>query len=81
MPATFGAGIDPSTRKRDRNPELFGTGKWSRVLIDATMNLDYDPDPDFDGARFPPRVWPQEGDVQAVQARWKELGLDGKRRG
>jgi len=81
MPATFGAGIDPSTRKRDRNPELFGTGKWHRVLIDATMNLDYDPDPDLDGARFPPKVWPGETDVQAVQARWKELGLDRKRRG
>src|SRR5881227_2296474 len=23
MPATFGAGLDPSTRKRDRNPTLF----------------------------------------------------------
>jgi UbiD family decarboxylase len=81
MPETFGAGIDPSTRKRDRNPELFGTGKWSRVLIDATMNLDYDPDPDFDGARFPPTVWPGEADLRAAQARWKELGLDKKRRG
>jgi UbiD family decarboxylase len=81
MPDTFGAGIDPSTRKRDRNPELFGTGKWSRVLIDATMNLDYDPDPDFGGARFPPTVWPQESDLRAAQARWKELGLDKKPRG
>ena len=60
MPSTFGAGLDPSTRKRDRNPALFGTGKWNRVLIDATMNLDYDPDPDFGGARFPPKVWPTE---------------------
>ena len=32
-------------------PALFGTGKWNRVLIDATMNLDYDPDPDLGGAR------------------------------
>src|SRR5260370_1160892 len=53
MPATFGMGIDPSVRKRDRNPTLFGTGKWNRVLIDATMNLDYDPDPDLGAARFP----------------------------
>jgi len=43
MPSTFGLGLDPSTRKRDRNPTLYGTGKWNRVLIDATMNLDYDP--------------------------------------
>ena len=61
MPATFGLGLDPSTRKRDRDPTLFGTGKWNRVLIDATINLDYDPDPDFGGARYPPTVWPSEG--------------------
>jgi UbiD family decarboxylase len=76
MPATFGLGLDPSTRKRDRNPTLFGTGKWNRVLIDATINLDYDPDPDFGGARFPPTVWPASDDVDAAKARWSELGLD-----
>ena len=76
MPGTFGLGLDPSTRRRDRNPALFGTGKWNRVLIDATMNLDYDPDPDLGGARFPPTVWPNQEDVAAVQARWGELGLD-----
>jgi UbiD family decarboxylase len=78
MPGTFGLGLDPSTRRRDRNPALFGTGKWNRVLIDATMNLDYDPDPDLGGARFPPTVWPNQDDVAAVEARWKELGLDRK---
>jgi 4-hydroxy-3-polyprenylbenzoate decarboxylase len=79
MPATFGLGLDPSTRRRDRNPALFGTGKWNRVLIDATQNIDYDPDPDLGGARFPPTVWPAEDDVAAAKARWQELGLDRKR--
>jgi UbiD family decarboxylase len=78
MPGTFGLGLDPSTRRRDRNPALFGTGKWNRVLIDATQNLDYDPDPDLGGARFPPTVWPSQEDVEAAQARWQELGLDKK---
>jgi UbiD family decarboxylase len=78
MPSTFGAGLDPSTRRRDRNVAQFGTGKWHRVLIDATVNLDYDPDPDLGGARFPPKVWPEEKDIEAVRARWGELGLDGK---
>jgi UbiD family decarboxylase len=80
MPSTFGAGLDPSTRKRDRDIALFGSGKWNRMLIDATINLDYDPDPDFGGARFPPTVWPAAEDVNAVQARWKELGLANKKR-
>jgi len=78
MPSTFGAGLDPSTRRRDRNADLFGTGKWNRVLIDATMNLDYDPDPDLDGARFPPTVWPAAEDEAAARARWDELGLGKK---
>jgi 4-hydroxy-3-polyprenylbenzoate decarboxylase len=80
MPATFGAGLDPSTRRRDRNPDLFGTGKWNRVLIDATINLDYDPDPELGGARFPPTVWPEKSDVDQAYARWAELGL-GKPKG
>ena len=75
MPATFGSGLDPSTRRRDRNPDLFGTGKWHRVLIDATLNLDYDPDPEFGGARFPPLVWPDHKDIEKAYARWRELGL------
>jgi 3-polyprenyl-4-hydroxybenzoate decarboxylase len=75
MRSTFGAGLDPSTRKRDRNPALFGTGKWNRLLIDATMNLDYDPDPDLDGARFPPMVWPGKADADAAYARFAEFGL------
>jgi 4-hydroxy-3-polyprenylbenzoate decarboxylase len=75
MPSTFGAGLDPSVRRRDRNAALFGTGKWNRVLIDATMNLDYDPDPDLGGARFPPKVWPTPEDEAAARARWEELGL------
>ena len=80
MPATFGAGLDPSTRRRDRNAALFGTGKWNRVLIDATINLDYDPDPDLGGARFPPTVWPEQKDIDAVMKRWGELGLDKRKR-
>jgi 4-hydroxy-3-polyprenylbenzoate decarboxylase len=76
MPATFGLGLDPSTRKRDRNPTLFGTGKWNRLLIDATMNLDYDPDEDFGGARFPPLARPDQEDIDAAYARFAELGLD-----
>jgi 4-hydroxy-3-polyprenylbenzoate decarboxylase len=76
MPSTFGAGLDPSVRKRDRNVAQFGTGKWHRMLIDATINLDYDPDPDLGGARFPPTVRPEQKDIDAVKARWSEFGLD-----
>jgi len=75
MPGTFGAGLDPSTRRRDRNPTLFGTGKWNRILIDATVNLDYDPDPDFGGSRYPPTVWPDKEDIDAALPILEQLGL------
>jgi len=44
------------------------------------MNLDYDPDPDLDGARFPPLVWPEAADVDAAYARFAELGLEKPKR-
>ena len=73
FPAMWGAGLDPSVRRRDANVHLFGTGKWHRVLIDATINLDYPPE--RDGSRYPPTVRPTDDDYAAVKKRWAELGL------
>ena len=73
-PSNWGAGLDPSVRARDSDVHLFGTGKWHRVLMDCTINLDYEPGPD--GNRYPPTVHPSEADAGAVRARWAELGLD-----
>jgi len=60
MPDTFGLGLDPSTRKRDRSPTLLGTGKWNVLLIEATIKLDYEPEPEFGGERYPPTAWPKQ---------------------
>ena len=73
FPSTWGAGLDPSVRRRDANVHRFGTGKWHRVLIDATINLDYPPD--RDGNRYPPTVRPPEEDMARIRDRWSELGL------
>ena len=75
-PATWGAGLDPSIRRRDANVHLFGTGKWHRLLIDATINLDYDPERNSE--RYPPTVRPADDDIKAIEARWDSLGLSGK---
>ena len=32
------------------------------------------------GARFPPTVWPDKGDIEKAYARWSEFGL-GKPKG
>ena len=37
--------------------------------------LGYDPDPELGGARFPPKVWPEQNDIDAAMKRWDELGL------
>ena len=50
------------------------------MLIDATINLDDDPDPQLCCARFPPTVWPDKDDIEKAFARWSELGL-GKPKG
>lgn len=72
-PANWGAGLDPSVRRRDANAHLFGTGKWNRVLIDATINLDYEADDK--GNRYPPSVRPSDEDLKRVRDRMEELGL------
>jgi 4-hydroxy-3-polyprenylbenzoate decarboxylase len=75
FPGSFGSLLDPSTRLRDRDPMKFGTGKWCRVLIDATINLDFDLEDQYGGNRYPPMVHPHKEDMENVKARWKEYGF------
>lgn len=75
FPGTFGSLLDPSTRLEDRDPMLFGTGKWCRVLIDATENLDFRPEPQYGGKRYPPTVEPLVEHKDIVARRWKEYGF------
>jgi 4-hydroxy-3-polyprenylbenzoate decarboxylase len=79
FPGTFGSSLDPSTRLRHRDTLKFGTGKWCRVLIDATMNLDFDPEEAYCGKRYPDTVMPHKEDMDKVNRRWAEYGFkDGK---
>jgi len=55
---------------------LFGTGKWSRVLTDATINLDYEPE--RNGDRYPPTVRPSVEDMKSIEDRWKTLLTSGR---
>jgi len=75
FPATWGSLLDPSTRLGDRDPLLYGTGKWCRVLIDATVNLDFEPEEQYDGNRYPPMVMPHKADMDLVNSRWQEYGF------
>ena len=75
FPSTFGSLLDPSTRLSDRDPMLYGTGKWTRMLIDATVNLDFDPEDQYGGNRYPPMVIPFDEDRDRVERRWEEYGF------
>jgi UbiD family decarboxylase len=76
MPGSFGAVLDPSTRFPDRDELKFGTGKWSRILIDATRNWNYPKNPQWGNEIYPPRsvdLSPEQEEL--VARRWKEYGL------
>jgi 4-hydroxy-3-polyprenylbenzoate decarboxylase len=75
FPGTFGSSLDPSTRLRHRDTLKFGTGKWCRVLIDATINLDFDPEEAYGGKRYPDTVMPHKEDLELVNRRWAEYGF------
>lgn len=77
FPGTFGAVLDPSTKIRDRDEIRFGTGKWSRVLIDATRNWDYEKVSAWEGNIYPPSsVEISKEDDELTQRRWIEYGID-----
>jgi UbiD family decarboxylase len=75
FPGTFGSALDPSTRLKFRDTNLYGTGKWCRVLIDATVNLDFEPEANYGGERYPPMVRPDQDDWALVERRWDEYGF------
>jgi UbiD family decarboxylase len=75
VPGGFGAILDPSTRLEYRDPIIYGTGKWCRVLIDATVNMDFAPEEQYGGERYPPTVMPDKEDWDRAGRRWKELGF------
>ncbi len=77
FPGSFGAVLDPSTRAEDRDEIKFGTGKWARILIDATRNWNYTPNPQWGGEVYPPRSTELSPEEEALVARrWKEYGID-----
>ena len=72
---TFGSPLDPSTSHDVLDMPHFRTGKWTRVLIDATRNWDLAANEDWDGQSFPP-VGKLEPELeQKIRARWEEYGI------
>jgi 4-hydroxy-3-polyprenylbenzoate decarboxylase len=73
---TGGSMLDPGVDPVVRNPAKYGTGRWTRVLVDATRNWDFDPSTAFGGRRFQPVYRLPIGLEQKVCDRWEEYGID-----
>lgn len=72
---TFGSVLDPSTPRQQADPLKYGTGCWTRVLIDATRNWEFERNPAWGDRRFPPiNKIPVELEAK-VRERWSEYGI------
>lgn len=77
FPDAPGSVLDPSTPLADRDALKYGHGRWTRVLIDATISWDLEPEAQYGGQRFPPLASVTSPEVeQLVSRRWKEYNLD-----
>ena len=72
---TMGSLLDPSTLPPERDVLKYGTGKWHRVLIDATRSWEHEPNKHFTGHRYPPinKIAPKL--EKKVRKRWKDYGF------
>lgn len=72
---TFGSVLDPSTPRAQANALKYGTGRWTRLLIDATRNWEFEPNPAWGGRRYPPINTLPPALEQQIRDRWAEYGL------
>ena len=73
---TSGSMLDPSVPLEERNSVKYGHGLWTRVLIDATINWQLQPQEQYGGERYPPvgtAVSPAM--AERLKRRWKEYGF------
>ena len=76
FPGMLGSCLDPSVPLNERNVVKYGQGKWTRVLVDATINWELEPQEQYGGERFPPlctKIHPD--DERRIRERWGEYGI------
>ena len=67
--------LDPSTPVAQANVRKYGTGKWTRLLVDATRNWEFERNPDWGNRRFPPvNTIPVELE-RKIRERWADYGI------
>lgn len=71
---TFGSVLDPSVPDDQRDVPRYGTGVWTRVLIDATRNWQFDRRPDWENRRVPAISTIDPELERKIHDRWSEYG-------
>ncbi len=76
FPGTIGSVLDVSVPLSERNVAKYGTGKWTRVFIDATVNWDLEPQEQYGGRREPPLCTEYPPEInELISQRWREYGF------
>ena len=76
FPGTSGSMLDPSVPIAERDSVKYGHGKWTRVLIDATVNWELEPQEQYGGSRYPALGTSiSSGMTETLKRRWKEYGF------
>jgi 4-hydroxy-3-polyprenylbenzoate decarboxylase len=72
---TIGSPLDPSTPRERADMAKYGSGEWTRVLVDATRSWEFEPRPEWGGRHYPPvNTIAPELDAK-LAARWDEYGI------
>ncbi len=78
FPGCIGSSLDPSVPLESRDISMYGHGKWTRVLVDATINWELPPQNQYGGDRYPPLATSIDpATAELVNGRWQEYGLEG----
>jgi UbiD family decarboxylase len=72
---TFGSVLDPSTPPEKADGAKYGTGEWTRVLVDATRSWELERRPEYGNRRYPPINTIDESLEARIRERWSDYGI------
>ena len=73
----IGSALDPSIPLSSRDTVKYGHGKWSPVLVDATINWELEPQEQYGGSRYPRLASEISHTVESlIKKRWAEYSPD-----
>ena len=76
LPARAGRCSTRACRLEDRNSVKYGHGSWTRVLIDATINWQLQPQEQYGGNRYPAVGTTISNEMaEKLKKRWSEYGF------